>query len=267
MEMEVTLPPSAEQIRPIFITSPCNHAGAALIQRSVSMSTNGFCYGDNLFDEIMSQIDWAFGLIERHQNNKEREQQVLDDALNRKPSTWMPELAPPHDIYMASLLSVIYNLPHTAQHCVQENGRDIWMLARASVAASRMNDLLSIFPTSKGIFVHRNPLDIVRDTMRDAPGSNVTDICVMWNDMMSEYLTFQSDRLLKLCYEDAQTNPDAFATSIEEFSGVTGLQGNILDAGSEAELESSFELSPEVERQIKVQCEDMLAVFYPTLVP
>ena len=148
------------------------------------------------------------------------------------------------------------------------------MMARAGVPATRMGDLLSIFPTSKGIFIHRNPLDIVRDTLTDRPGTNVTDICVMWNSMMSEYLTSSSDRLLKLCYEEAQIHPDAFANALEEFSGVKGIQGNIIRhqtcgirGGSEAELDPPFELSAELERQIKIQCEDMLAVFYPELAP
>ena len=195
MELEVTLPPSAEKISPIFITAPCNHAGGALLQRSVSASSNGFCYGDNIFDEVLSQIDWAFELIERHQRDKVQEQKVLENTLDGKPGTWMPELAPPHDIYMASLLSAIYNLPHTAQHFAHEQSRDIWMMARASVPATRMGDLLSIFPTSKGIFIHRNPLDIVRDTLTDKPGTNVTDICVMWNKMNPVIIPFLSEHL------------------------------------------------------------------------
>jgi len=267
MELEVTLPPSAEQIHPIFITSPCNYSGGALLQRSVCASTDGFCYGDNLFDEVLSQMDWAFELIDRHQAAKDHEQNTLENALSGSPATWMPDLAPSHEIYMASLMSGIYNLPHTAQHFAKQQDKNVWMMARAGVSAPRMNDLLALFPSSKAIFIHRNPLDVVRDALRDRPGTAINELCTNWNTMMREYLTFQSDRMLKLTYEYAQLDADAFTNTLQEFTGTTGLQGTVSDAGVEAELSSQYELSPDIEQQIKLQCGDMLAVYYPELAP
>lgn len=267
MELEIILPPSAENISPIFITSPCNHSGGALLQRSICRSQNGFCYGDNLFDEVQTLIDWAFQLLNRHQEAKEREQKLLNQAMAGETQIWMPELAMPHETYMASLLSVIYNLPHTAQHYAQQQGRDVWMMARAGVPSDRMVDLLAVFPSSKSIFIHRNPLDVVRDALRDRPDTNINDICSLWNDMMRNYLTTKSDRLLKLCYEDALIHQDEFVTAVEDFTGVKGLQGNITNAGIEAELDSTLELSENQVSQVKNQCEDMLAVFYPELTP
>ncbi len=267
MELEIVLPTSAESISPIFITSPSNHSGGGLLQRSVCKTSNGFCFGDNLFDETLTLVDWAFGLIKRHQDAKERERQLLDLAIAGEPQTWMPELAMPYEMYMASLLSVIYNVPHTAQHYAKEQGRDIWMMARAGIPSDRLTDLLSIYPQSKAIFIYRNPLDTIRDALRDRPEISINDMCALWNDMMKGYLTIKSDRLLKLCYEDSLIRQDEFVNAVEEFTGLTGLQGNIINAGVEAELESDLELTDEQTNAIKNNCEDMLAVFYPELTP
>lgn len=267
MELEVILPPSAESVSPIFITSPMNYCGGALLQRIACSSDNGFCFGDNFFDEILSQIDWAFELIERHQSAEQSEKNVHDLALERKPATWMPELALPLDIYTASLMSVIYNLPHTAQNYANDKGRDIWMVARSSITATRLTDILGVFPESKIIIIHRNPLDAIRDALRDRPGADVKEHCLLWNAMMREYLTFKSDRVLKIQYETAQENAVEFAADLGAFTGMEGITPDIVDAGSEAELESELKLDETLEIQIKELCADMLAVYYPHLVP
>lgn len=267
MELEVILPSNAEKIAPIFVTSPMNYNGGALLQRMACASDNGFCYGDNLLDEILSQIDWAFELVERHQNAKENEKMILQNALDRNPATWMPELGPPLDLYTASLMSVIYNLPHTAQHYALEQGRSVWMVGRAAIAVSRLKDMLGIFPQSKIIIIHRNPLDTIRDALRDRPTSDVRELCISWNVMMRDYLGIKSDRVLKILYESAQTNSEEFRNELEEFTGLQGTTDQIINTGSEAELPSSFELSNTLENQIKDLCADMLAVYYPHLTP
>ncbi len=266
MDLEVTLPPNSETISPIFITSPYNHSGAAMLQRALCTGQNSICYGDNLFDELLSLIDWSVGLVERHQEQKEWESSVLDLALNRTPTTWMPDLGPSPDIYSASLFSVAYNLPFTAQSYAVEQGRDVWAIARAGIATSRINDLLSMFPNSKAMFVHRNPLDIVRDALRDRPDSNVRDICDAWNEGMRDFLVYSSDRLLKLQYEDASENTDAFLSTIQDFTNAHGMSPAVVNVSSESEKDSDYEMGEDLKFLVQTQCNDMLAVYYPALV-
>lgn len=265
MDIEITLPATAEKLFPILITSPCNHSGGALLQRAVCQSDNAICFGDNMFDEVNSLVDWAGGLIERHETQLESEKKILSAALDRKSQTWMPELALPFDIYTRALLSVVYNLPFSAQDFASANGRDIWMMARASIPCERLDLLLSLFPKGKAIFIYRNPFDIVRDAMRDNPNANVREICKSWTTMMDEYLKFSHKSLMKIRYEDAIENTEEFITSLEKFTAVKGLSKDIIQVSCEAEIDSEFELNSDLTSIISTLCEDMLAVHYPTL--
>ncbi len=266
MDLEVTLPPNADKISPIFITAPINHGGAAMLQRAFCTGENSICYGDNLFDEVLSLIDWSVGLIERHQEHKEWENTILSRALEGDPAKWMPDLGPPSDLYAASLFSVVYNLPFTAQSFAEEQGKSVWSMARAGVISSRINDLMSMFPNSKSIFIYRNPLDVVRDSLRDQPHTNVREICEAWNVMMRDYLAFSSDRLLKVRYEDASSNTDEFLSELQDFTGASGLNPLIVNVTNEAESESDYEMGEDLKSLVQTQCGDMLAVHYPKLV-
>ncbi len=263
MDIEITLPTTAEKTFPIFITSPCNHSGGALLQRAVCASENAICFGDNFYDEIGSLVDWAGGLIDRHKKLKDSEENILKAALDRNPKTWMPELALPFNLYTGSLLSVVYNLPFTAQSYLEDIDRDIWMTSRASIPSERLDLLLSLFPKGKAIFIYRNPFDTVRDAMRDKPDSNIREICKMWNNMMADYLQFANDNLIKIRYEDALDNTEEFIATLEEFTDVKGLSKEILQVSSEAEMDSSFELNSDFKSLVEALCEDMLAVYYP----
>lgn len=265
MDLEVTLPPNASMIAPLFVTAPCNHSGSAMLQRLLCTHEKGICFGDNLFDEVLSLIDWAVGLIERHQTTREPESHVLGQALAGTPARWMPELAPSFDLYMSSLFSVVYNLPYTTQEFAKDNARDVWGMARAGVPASRMGDLLSVFPMSKAIFIHRNPMDIIRDRKRDIPQTAITEVCAEWNLSMRDYLAASDDRLVKIRYEDAVADAATVRATIEGMTGLEGLSDDILSEGNEAELGAAVELADDEIAQIQKQCGDMLAVYYPEL--
>ncbi len=266
MELDVILPPKAETIAPITITSPGNHAGAAMLQSAICASDNAICYGDNFYDEISSLLDWAINLIERHQNIRSVEEKVLNAALEREPAKWMPELAPPYDLYTASIFSVVYNLPFTAQSFAQQNGRDIWAIARSNIRSSRMMDMISVFPRSHGIFIYRNPMNIVRDAICDNPDSDVANICDAWSATMRDYLSLSSEKVLKLRYEDASDTPDDVIQTIENFTGITGLRADIIARNNEAELLEADQLDDDMIASIKNKCADMLAVYYPEMV-
>jgi hypothetical protein len=263
MDIEITLPSTSEKTFPIFITSPCNHSGGALLQRAVCGSQNGFCFGDNFYDEISSLVDWAGGLIDRHKQLKDSEEMILNAALDRQPKSWMPELSLPFDLYIGSLLSVVYNLPFTAQTYIAEIDREIWMTSRASISSERLDLLLSLFPKGKAIFIYRNPVDMVRDAMRDNPEVNIRSLCATWNTMMHDYLKFSHTNLLKIRYEDATEQTPDFIAALEDFTAVKGLQKNIIQVSCEAEIDSSFELNSDLTSLVGTLCEDMLAVYYP----
>ncbi|MBT3858189.1 MAG: hypothetical protein HOF74_00005 [Gammaproteobacteria bacterium] len=265
MDIQITLPAIAEKLFPIFIASPCNHSGGALLQRAVCQSENSICYGDNMFDEIGSLVDWAGGLIERHENQKAMEEKVLIATLDMKPMTWMPELAPPFDIYTATLLSVVYNLPLTAQNFAKENAKDVWMVARANVQSVRMDALMSLFPKSKSIFIYRNPFDVIRDSLRDNQKADLREICSAWNGMMRDYLEYSNNDMVKIRYEDASEDTDNFIKKFEEFTGSKGMPVEILEATNEAETDSDYEISSDIRSLIEILCEDMLAVYYPNI--
>ncbi|MBT3558133.1 MAG: hypothetical protein HN644_08965 [Rhodospirillales bacterium] len=266
MDLEVILPADAEALTPILITSPNNCAGGAMLQRAFCTGENSIGFGDNLFDEIMSLVDWSFSLVERHQNQKDWEAEAITKALDRAPAPWMPELALPLDVYTASLMSVIYNLPFTLQSYASDLGREVWSISRAGIASSRMNDLGTVLPNSKMIFVYRNPLDVVQDFLRDSPDANVRDICDTWNTVMHDYLTYASDRLLKLRYEDATDDVDKFLTSLQDFTGAKGIDPAVVAVESESELGSDYTIGDDLKALVQRQCEDMLAVYYPELI-
>ena len=266
MEQKIILPSNADDILPTFITAPTNHSGGAMLQRAFCSAENSICYGDNMFDEVLSLIDWAVSLIERHNDQEEWETKYLEQVLERNPATWMPELGPQHDIYSASLISVVYNLPNVAQGYAEEQGRGVWMLSRAGVPSSRMNDLASIFPNSKSIFIHRNPIDLARDTLKDRPDSNVREVCEAWNTAMRDFLSYSSDRLLKVRYEDAIENTNGFIQSLEDFTGAKGINPAVITTGSESESDSDYEMGDDLTALVQSQCSDMLAVYYPELI-
>jgi len=266
MDLEVTLPPSAQEISPILIVSPTSHAGTALLQRMMCQSSNGLCYGDNTFEELLSIVEWSTSLIDAHQGRQENEERVLAAALGRRPERWMPDLAPEFRIHMSSVFSTVYNLPHTAQAFAQENGYDVWGMIRGDMPAALLSDLLSVFPNGKAVLVHRNPFDTARDMLRDDPLADVNGLCNAWSLGMDGYLKTGHMRLAKLRYEDAVEDPGKFADAFSKAAGLNGLSADTVDAGDEASSGGDRELSDAERSMIAERCADMLAVYYPDLV-
>lgn len=265
MDLEVTLPPTAQTISPIMITAPTSHAGTALLQRAICMSDNAICYGDNLFEQQLSIIDWATSLIEQHRPRQTLEEEALANALTRKPMKWMPDLAPEFRQHMSAIFSVIYNLPHSAEQYALDQERPVWAMIRQEIPSPLMSDLLSMYPNGKAIFIHRNPFDTVSDMLHDRPDTDVNATCELWNLAMEGYLRFSNERALKIRYEDSTDDPDGFAAKISEFTGINGLPASGIDAGNEAENEGAHPLDEAHVETIRTACADMLTVYYPEL--
>ncbi|MEQ8664790.1 MAG: sulfotransferase [Rhodospirillales bacterium] len=265
MDLEVTLPPTAQTISPIMITAPTSHGGTALLQRAICKSENAICYGDNLFEQILSIVDWSTSLIEQHRPRQALEEEALANALTRSPLKWMPDLAPEFRQHMSSIFSVIYNIPHLAEQFALEQDRAVWAMIRQEIPAPLMNDLLSMFPNGKAIIVHRNPFDTIADLLQDRPDSDVSSLCELWNMGMDGYLRFSDARALKLRYEDSTDDPAGFAEKVAEFTGIRGFPTSGIDAGNEAENEATHTLNDVRIGEIRTACADMLTVYYPEL--
>lgn len=265
MDFEVTLPPLAQTIQPVMIVSPTSHCGTAMLQRAMCCSGNAVCYGDNVFEELLSIVEWATSLIEAHHERREPAEESLAAALERKPKKWMPDLAPEFKLHMSSIFSTIYNIPHTAQQFATENGYDVWGMIRNDMPPPLLADLLSVFPSGKAILIHRNPFDAARDLLRDHPQADLTDFCKTWSLGMDGYLKIRHERLIKLRYEDAEMIADAFIEKLAAATGSTGMTAESLEAGSESETTSGRELTDNERNLIAINCANMLAVYYPDL--
>lgn len=263
MDFELTLPPTAEAISPLMITAPASHSGTALLQRAINGSSNGLCYGDNLFEEVLSIFEWATTLIEQHRPRREMEDTAIQTILKGETGLWKPDAAPEFTQHMSAIFSVIYNIPHLADSFAKEQGRDTWGMIRAALPAPVLGDLLSVFPNGKAVFVYRHPIEIARDQLRDAPDIPLASICDAWNICMNGYLKFSNDRLLKLRYEDAVDDPAALLDKVASFASLEDMALGAFPAGSEAETESGRALSDAERETILSSCEDMLAVYYP----
>ena len=266
MVLSVNAPPGAHELSPTFITAPAPHNGTSLLQRLICTSEEGICYGDNLADEILSLVDWAMAMIQRHQEYTDQEADVLAKALDRTPNKWMPELAPAFDPYMSALFSVLYNLPQAAADFAKTEGREQWSVSKPGIPAQRASELLSLFPKARVIFIHRNPLSAFRDHLRDAPGANIEEFGKTWNTHCRDYLALSSDRVLKLRYEDAVESPEAFIQGLEAFTGCTiSLPDDVQDK-NEAESTTNTQITAEQKGLLQAYCSDMLSVYYPSLV-
>ena len=265
MDLEVTLPTTAQTISPIMITAPTSHSGTALLQRGICKSENAICYGDNMFEEMLSLIDWSTTLIEQHRPRQAMEDEALASAMTRTPAKWMPDVAPEFRQHMSSIFSVIYNIPHSAEQYAAEQGRPIWAMIRQEVPSLLMGDLLSMFPSGKAIFIHRNPFDTIADVLHDRPDEDVNALCELWNMSMDGYLRLNDPRTLKLRYEDATDDAAAFAENIADFTGIKGFPTSGIEAGNEAENDGAHTLDEAQVETIRTACADMLTVYYPEL--
>ncbi len=265
MDLQVTLPPVAQSISPIMITAPTSHGGTALIQRVMCRGANGLCYGDNMFEQTLSIIDWATSLIDQHRERQDDEETALASALSGNPGKWLPDAAPEFRQHMSSIFSTVYNIPHLAEAFAKEQSRDVWAMIRSALPAPLMSDLLSIFPNGKAVIIHRNPFDTAADLLRDHPDVDLQAFAEEWTLGMNGYLRFGDERVLKLRYEDAIDDAAAFAGTLAGFTGLSGIGADEIDAGSEAELDGEISLNEDQRSVLASACADMLTVHYPEL--
>jgi len=265
MDFEISLPKEAYDIAPIFITAPVSHSGTALLQRSLARSSNAICYGDNLFEEILSLLDWSISLIDEQKKRKDQADRELKSALDANPTVWMPDLAPPFNHHMSAIFSAIYNIPHAAALYAKECNKPVWGIIRSSVPAPLMTDLLSMFPNSKAIFVHRRPTDAAVEMLADNSLGSVKEMCNTWNHAMRGYLELKSDRILKVAFEEISAQPAEFATRLSEFCGVQGYPVDDRNSFKEAQTVRNSQLGDADLALIQAECVDMMSVYYPEL--
>ena len=69
----------------------------------------------------------------------------------------------------------------------------------------------------------------------------------------------------ELTFTNDQT--EAFISSVENFTEIKGLRTDTVNEGNEAETDSQYELGADLQTLVRNNCQDMLAVYYPDLVP
>lgn len=265
MDFEVTLPPLAQSITPLMVTAPTHHAGTTLVQQAINTSRNGLCYGDNLFEELLSVIEWATSVIEAHHNSGNTSDDSLEAALARELDGWAPELAPSFSLHMSSVFSTIYNVPGTAQSFAEENGFDVWAMIRADMPVDLLVDLLGVFPGGKAIVLQRNPFDVAAATVAETPDTDLGLLCESWNLGMDGLLKVKHERMTPLKYEDAEADPAAFVTSLSALTGIADINVDRLAANLATARANVPPLAVDQRARIAGCCEDMLAAFYPEL--
>jgi len=227
-----TLPPIPD-LHPMIVTSPSLRCGTTLLQRLLCSSRNAIIYGENCGYELLFFLNTytakvPFLLMNRPLLDTSL-QKFLDSELDGSIVDLMPDVEGQRIAWQKSCFSWL----SYCQEYAEKIERPIWGIKFPSLPPHTIDQIKTVLPQSRIVFIHRNLSDCLKSAKAWQVVNHDTEIrqfCTDWLEIMNSMMNRTEDRsLFLLDYNDLVSEPSLWIEKLSEFSGAQGIDPAVMN--------------------------------------
>ena len=147
---------------PILVTSPTTRSGTTLLQRLITSSENGICYGETCGRRIINLCEFAHKEIVNVQNNQERQAFEWNNIFEENYDYWMVGLDLPAEFPTHALVGAVQVYRQSYDDATQAIDKDIWAVKVPNVSFQSVVKTSDLISDLKCIYIYRNVYDVLR---------------------------------------------------------------------------------------------------------
>ncbi len=217
---------------PILIASPAQRSGTTLLQRLLCSSTNALIYGEFCAHELFMATQLY--LIKKTQFGMGQGQRRahIEQVLQGEVDAWIPDLMPDPEEWLEKIAEGAFLQFVYMKKFAEQRGRPIWGMKMAGWNPHNLNQILSLFPKSKVIYLTRNAEDCLRSAkaIEMVRGEEEEkQFLQLWanNKAIAEQL-LPKEKTLFIDFETLVEAPSEIISQLEVFSGARGIKPEVL---------------------------------------
>lgn len=224
---------------PILVTSPTTRSGTTLLQRLITSSENGICYGETCGRRIINLCEFAHKEIVNVQNNQERQAFEWNNIFEENYDYWMVGLDLPAEFPTHALVGAVQVYRQSYDDATQAIDKDIWAVKVPNVSFQSVVKTSDLISDLKCIYIYRNVYDVLRS--QKSKGwitdlSKLVEGCTEWIANTEVIVTLKRNQFENLPamlhvveYEDLTENLQENIDRIEAFTNLTGIKPEVAD--------------------------------------
>jgi len=236
---------------PILVTSPTTRSGTTLLQRLITSSDNGICYGENTGRRLVELCEFAHRELLDLQANEERHKYEWENVLGGNVDYWMVGLELPGEFSKHALAGAVQFFRQHYDEATKTIGKEIWGAKVPKLEFTQVVKMADLLSDLKCIYIYRNVFDVIKSQKSKnwiTDKQTLIDVCREWvaNTQVISVLKkneFQNQPAMLhiVQYEELIQNLDEHIGKIEAFSGLRGIRSEVADKKVNTWLPTSSE--------------------------
>ena len=217
---------------PILIASPVRRSGTTLLQRLLCSAPNTLIYGENCVNELEIFNNFYFSKLLSFQYGQEGRDRLLQKVLDGDANDWITDLMPEMKGYLQALEESCFSIFKYYQQFAQSKGRPVWGMKMAEWHPSSIQQMQSILPKSRFVYIHRPLVDCVKSAKRVNmvhSGPEVQQFCQTYRQFLNIVQNQYPHPKLIIDYTQLLENPQEVIAQLEDFTGAKGIQASVLE--------------------------------------
>ena len=220
-----------DQIQPVVITAPTARNGVTLLQRLFNSSGQIIVYGENAHfaERLPGLVYEAQGIHLAHHQVFEATRQRF---LNETTEFWSSSLWPDTQMYWDLAVESFRRFVILYQKCSEDYGFERWGIKHPFSSVIHLDRFLTLLPAGRFIYIYRNLFDVARSAKARKFAKIPADfqkLAATWQDSLRVVSAAQEESLMVIKYEDLVEDPAAWISRIETFTGITGIDPDVMN--------------------------------------
>jgi hypothetical protein len=224
---------------PILVSSPAPRSGTTLVQRLITSSDNGICYGEFCGRRIVELCEFAHKELVAVQSNRERQEYEWNNILEGNHDYWMVGLDLPGEFPGNALIGAVQVYRQNYDAATRAIDKEIWAAKVPKVSFRDVVKTSDLINDLKCIYIYRNVYDVMKSQKTKGWFRSEADLVVACEEWLAnteviaalKRAAFQNQptMLHVVQYEDLTENLQDNIEQIEAFTGLSGIKSEVAD--------------------------------------
>lgn len=224
---------------PIFVTSPAARSGTTFIQRLITSSDNGICYGTDAARRLLSLSEFVHSECLGLQERAQLQSYYLHSLLAGNQDYASVDLEIPGELPKHALVGALTFFKQHYDEATKAIEKDIWACKSPQSSFLSIVKIADFIPDLKCVYIYRNIVDVIQS--QKAMGlvsteESLVKTCMAWvsnTDVIAALSQKNFEQvpamLLPVKFEDFVSNKEQGLRQLERFTGLVNIQRDAAD--------------------------------------
>ncbi len=222
---------------PIIVSGPMARSGTTLIQRLISSSENGICYGAEAARRLLALAEFTHSECVSLQENAQLQSYYLQHLLSGNQSFGSIDLEIPGELPRHALVGALTFFKQHYDEATKAIEKEIWACKSPQSSFISIVKTADFIPDLKCVYIYRNIVDTIRSQKSLGlinDDKALVGACMQWNNNTDVIAALRRknfeqipEMLLPIKFETLLSDRNNTIRRLEEFMGVSAIQHDV----------------------------------------